>query len=232
MAATFARSSPHEQEARNTLADINELASSHRLPRALRISLRRHIQLWKHIRRTAAQHEAITQLSPALQAEVCSMLYDELLKPIWFLKDCDYSLRVRLALEALPLAYEEGDYFITGGDCMYVLQHGSVMADGRVLAKGSYFGDDMIISNANFRSRCCVRILSDSANLLKLKRATLFDVAEQYPQYYKLLRRRAGLLGARRLAGRLVQRLVARGLRAAELLRDARRWRQRLCGRL
>lgn len=107
---------PHEQKARNALADINMLAAHHRLPHTLRVQLRNHLELSRHLRQTQAQHEAILGLSPSLQSEVCRCLYDKWLRRVWFLEGCSDALHVRIALHTVPVVLEQGEPVITGGD--------------------------------------------------------------------------------------------------------------------
>lgn len=101
LAGTFAAASPHHQAERNALADVNEMAANHRLPHMLRVQLRNHLHLAAHIERTKAQQGAIARLSPALQQEVCSFLYDEHMRKVWFLSDVEHALRLRLASRPL-----------------------------------------------------------------------------------------------------------------------------------
>lgn len=52
----------------------------------------------------------------------------------------------------------------------------------------------MILANAALRKRRCMRVLSESANLVKLTRKSLYTIMETFPDEYKKLRRREAFL--------------------------------------
>lgn len=198
LTSTFTNSHPEQTAASNALASVNDLATAYNLPRKLRVGMRQHMNTNAHVERMRANHKAIALLSPALQAEVCFLLYDKLLTSVWFLRNTEYSLRVRLALMSTPIVLDQGDVFYTGGDVLFILQQGMVMCNGALGRSGDFFGEDMILSSPKWRVRNCVRVMSNSTNLLKLNRHNLYETVANFPTSLAQLRRAAGMLALRR----------------------------------
>ena len=138
---------------------------------------------------------SLEYLSPALQVEVVLHGHDHWLKAIWFMRDLDASVKVRIAQAMLPKVIAPGE--IAPPRFLYVLSRGKVMYGGRILSRGNWWGDDVLLTDSRWFVPFLARaiIFTDVACVSS---DTLVSIAETHTTSYLALRKSKMRLALRR----------------------------------
>ena len=103
------------------------------------------------------------------------------------------------------------------------IHEGAVLIRGKVLQKGAWWGEDMVLQSVHLRNRYLVKSLSYSTCFF-VDRETLMSLAERYPATMKVIRRFAATTALRReLILRTRVRLAATELFGGKSARDGGR---------
>ena len=138
---------------------------------------------------------ALPHLSPALQIETTLYVHRHWLESIWFVKNLEAPVKVRLAMAMEPKVLAPGE--VAPNRHLYVISRGSVIFGGRVLSRNMCWGDDVILENpANFISHLA-RALS-YVDVTSLSRETLLGIISAYPNSEYSLKRHTLWLALRR----------------------------------
>ena len=138
---------------------------------------------------------ALPNLSLALQMEVIQFVNRSWLEAVWFIRNLDAPVKVRLAMALQPKMLAPGE--VAPNRNMYSLTRGSMTLGGRVLSKGAVWGDDVILANLQHCLPHHARAIT-YADVMFFSRQTLLDIVATYPSSMYSLRRNQGFLALRR----------------------------------
>lgn len=180
---------------RQNLDGLNLFISINALPRDMALRLRSFMHQQKGVQLREDAKRAMPRLSPALQVEVILFIHRHWLAEIWFIKDLDAPVKVRLAMGMEPKVLAPGE--VAPRSVLYVVERGKVMFNGRILSKGMCWGDEVILSDKRYFLPCFARAISytDATQLSQEKLATIVD---SYPTSRLALRRATVRLALRR----------------------------------
>jgi hypothetical protein len=180
---------------RQQLDGLNMLITMHGLPRELAHKTRTYMHQQKGVLLREDAKQALPLLSPALQIEIVLHMHKHWLDAVWFVRDIDAPVKVRLAMAMRPkvLAPKE----LAPNRQLYVIHRGSVMFGSRMLSHGMAWGDDVILANRKW----CLPFLARSmtySDVAYVTRLQLYELASPYPETVRKLRRATILLALRR----------------------------------
>jgi hypothetical protein len=138
---------------------------------------------------------SLNYLSQALQIEVILHVHSKWLEAIWFVRDLEASVKVRIALSMAPRVIAPGEIAPPGS--LYVLSRGKVMYGGRILSRGNWWGDDVILSDSRWMVRFLARAIVYT-DVTSVSRETLRGIVETHPTSWYSLRRSTAALALRR----------------------------------
>ena len=114
---------------------------------------------------------------------------------LWFLKGCEPGCFVAISLAAEGRCYAPTE--VPAIETLYYIHKGCVLFGGRVLASGSMWGEDIILSNpANYNSS--VALCMSYVETIALARQVLVDIIQRFPFAAKRMNRAILLLALRR----------------------------------
>jgi len=102
---------------------------------------------------------------------------------------------VELALRLEPLVFAPNEVCPPG--LLYIVSRGLALFEGRVLAQGRVWGEDVILSSIHLRSKHCARALT-FLEVLTIDRDVLNEIAAPFPKTANSIRRAAIRLATRR----------------------------------
>jgi len=123
-------SNPANTLFRQRLDGLNMYISINRIPSEMAERMRRFLHQQRGVQVREDAKLALPHLSSALQIEVMLYVNSHWLESIWFVRELDDNLKVRLSLMMRPKVVGPGDLAPSGH--MYVLSRGSVMFGGRI----------------------------------------------------------------------------------------------------
>lgn len=138
---------------------------------------------------------SLNYLSQALQIEVMIHIHSHWLEAIWFVRDLEASVKVRIALSMVPRVIAPGE--IAPPRFLYVLSRGKVMYGGRILSRGNWWGDDVILSDARWFVPFLARAISYT-DVTSVSSEALNNIVSTHPTSYRSLRRSTVFLALRR----------------------------------
>ena len=118
-------------------------------------------------------------MSPALQSEVVLRCNEQWLRGVSFLAVASEALLVDLALSLQNLLFAPGE-LVPPGD-LNVVQRGLALYGGRLLARGEFWGADVLISSPTLRHNWCVCALN-YLEVAQCPKAELEDILSAYPE--------------------------------------------------
>ena len=180
---------------RQQLDGLNLLISMHSLPKNLAHRMRAYMHQQKGVLLREDAKQALPLLSPALQIEVVLYMHRHWLEGVWFVRDLDAPVKVRLAMAMRPkvLAPKE----LAPNRHLYVIARGQVMFGNRMYSHGMAWGDDVILSNQKLFLPFLARAMT-YADVACVTRAQLYELAAPYPETMRTLRRSTIMLALRR----------------------------------
>ena len=138
---------------------------------------------------------ALPNLSLALQMEVIQFVNRRWLENVWFIRNLDAPVKVRLAMAMQPKVLAPGE--VAPNRNLYNLTRGTMTQGGRVLSKGSVWGDDIILENPRHAFPHLARAIT-YADVMYFSRQTFLDTVATYPSSMHSLRRNQAFLALRR----------------------------------
>lgn len=138
---------------KRTMDVLNLYMDDVKLPYAERMQLREYFMHCRGLQRSKFYKEVLAQMSPGLQGKFAIHCYGSWINRVYFLRALSenreetFVQRIALALEME--AYPPSEAIITTGESttrMYIIKRGICARLGRVLTKGSCFGEDVILS--------------------------------------------------------------------------------------
>jgi len=185
---------------------LNYFMAERRLPRDLRVQLREFFHNARELHRVESDAELLSMMSPLLQGKVALQANKEWLDNIWYLRapagsETDgFHVRMRtfyaniaknlvikpyVAQERIPLGF------------LYILRRGLVVKMWRFLTSGKVWGEDMILDNADLIDHSQGVALT-YVEVFSLSRHDLEEVAKEYPEAQRRIRRAARRMAVQR----------------------------------
>ena len=151
--------------------------------------------LQHHIRTTNKRHDLLELMSPALRSEVAWEVNKRWLSRVWFLEGASLSFLVQLALVLKPVVFAPGEIAPIGP--LYIVNRGLALYGGMVYVRGSYFGEDVILTSQHLQRTYCA-LAMNFLEVFVLARQDLEDIAAIFPAVWKQIRQHAVRLACRR----------------------------------
>jgi len=152
-----------------------------------------HQQAGAQLREDASQ--ALRHLSLALQVEITLHIHQHWLRSVWFVRGLDEAFKVRLAQVMEPVVLAPGE--VAPLRHLYVILRGSVIFGGRVLSRGAWWGDDVILTD----ERAFLPFLARALTFVDVNSLSADKVAElvkMYPVADAYIRKKVIMLSLRR----------------------------------
>ena len=130
---------------RQQLDGLNLFIAINQLPLEMAQRMRSFMHQQKGVQLRENAKRALPNLSPALQVEVMMFVHAHWIDSIWFLKDLDAPVKVRVAMAMEQKVLGPGE--VAPRRYLYVIARGTCMLGGRILSRGMAWGDDVILSN-------------------------------------------------------------------------------------
>ena len=188
-------SDPALTEFRQRLDGLNRFIRVHELPSELARRLRRFMHQQKGVQLREDAKLALPHLSPALQVEVVLFVNQHWMNSVWFMRDLEPPVNVKLAMAMEPKVLAPGE--VAPNRHLYLITRGKIIFGGRVLSRGMVWGDDVILRSDNNALPTLARALT-YADVNVLSRDSLVEVVSAYPISAKALRRHTIFLALRR----------------------------------
>jgi len=173
----------------NTYIEINDLPQE----MAQRLRSFMHQQKDALVRDDAMR--ALPLLSTPLQIEVMLHVHRHWLEEVWFIRNLDDAVKVRLAMAMKPKVLAPGE--AAPQRVLYIISRGLVFYNARILSRRMWWGDDVILSNPMCFLLCSARALAFS-DVTYLTQQTLMAVVSSYPASWRMLRKATVTLAMRR----------------------------------
>jgi len=203
-------SNPALTEFRQNLDSLNLFISINELPKDMAFRLRSFMRQQKGVQLQSDAKRTLPRISPALQVEVVLYIHRQWLGTIWFIRDLEAAVKVRLAMSMEPKVLAPGE--VAPKRMLYVVQRGKVMFNGRILSRGMLWGDDVILSDQRYCLPCFARAIVYT-DLTQLSQAKLAEVISTYPDSRAALRRSTILLALRRHIVMLAREKEQKGMK-------------------
>ena len=118
--------------------DLNKFMSRQGIAYETRCKLREYFHQTKHLRLASAHRQLLSQMSPALQAEVSWLCNERWLRHVWFLRGAEQGFVIQLALQLTPMVFAPGELCASG--YLYIVHRGLALYGGMVLTFGKVWG--------------------------------------------------------------------------------------------
>ncbi|KAH8096566.1 voltage-gated potassium channel [Aureococcus anophagefferens] len=163
-----------ETSYRQRMDDLNYMMEDRKFPLGLRNRCRMYLVNSKEHQRTAGYGRIEDLFSTELKGEVAATNNERWLKSIWYMSDLSYDFVIELShnIDSMMFAPAEP---INVLDSLFIIQSGIAARKGRVLPKGSVWGCDFILEDANLIDRVCAAALS-YASVAYLTRDDVFQI--------------------------------------------------------
>jgi hypothetical protein len=150
----FTHSNPELTEHLQTMSELEFFMSNHSLHDTMRVKLRDHFLHRKHVRMAVRADRVTKQMSADLQTEVMFLVYGGWMSQIPFLRGCEKSCIVQVAMAMHPDVFAPSES--PPGRHFYVLKSGLVAYGKAMLSKGKTWGEEIITSSLDERyaARC------------------------------------------------------------------------------
>lgn len=186
---------PGGTEFRQTMDNLNKFMATNGLEDSMRISLREYFHQTRHLQVARANRGLLEGMSPMLQGQVVWKINERWLRHVWFLRKAEDKFMVQLSLDLNAAVFAPAELCPTG--YMYISHRGIALYGGKVLTSGKVWGEDMILSSPQLRSKFAARCMT-YVEVYMISRDKLLDLAKHFPPTLKIIRRSAFRLGFRR----------------------------------
>ena len=134
-------------------------------------------------------------MSPQLLGEVAWEVNSRWLRKVWFLREAEQPFLVQVAITLGAMVFAPGE--MAGNGFLYIVHRGIALYGGKVLTSGKLWGEDMILMSTHLQSKYCARAMN-YLEVYMISREELVDVAKNFPETFKRIRRSAILMALRR----------------------------------
>lgn len=134
---------PWGNEFHNTMDALNYMLKDQRVPDAIRRSLRGYFRESQYITRLLSYKDLVTRMSPALQDEYALATTGGYLSNVWYFQGTDQRFLADVAGKMEPTMFNHREQIQSLGQ-LWVVQRGLIAKEGKLLSKGSFWGEDLI----------------------------------------------------------------------------------------
>ena len=180
---------------RQQLDGLNDFVRLNALPYEMAKRLRTYMHQQKGIMLKDEAGAALPRLSNALQIEVVLSINSVWMDTVWFIRDLDAPVKVRIAMAMRPKVLAPGE--VAPNRHFYVMMRGQAMYGRRVLSRGMSWGDDVILSYPPYFLPYLARAMT-YADVTVISRAEIYEQVSIFPSSVKRLRRSTIYLALRR----------------------------------
>ena len=147
--ANLASASEAETSFAEELSSFNTILAEINCPQSQQFKLREYLFHKKDLDESEKQKELLLNFSPAMQLEVSFKLNARWVHMVWYLSNPSSVpdlLVVDLAMRLKRKVFPPPELFPPG--FMYIAEHGCAYRGGRMLRKGSVWGEDIVLQNS------------------------------------------------------------------------------------
>lgn len=146
---------PLGAEFNQTMDSLNDYMSEMALPTPLRWTLRAYFYHCRHRLRIRSYHTLLEQMSPALRGAVAAFVHGPALEQIYFFvvegsdETPTFITQISMCMEAEAYGPQENVIATNSvADRMFIVDAGLASKEGLLFTKGSFFGEDFILTDA------------------------------------------------------------------------------------
>ena len=176
---------PEKNEFRDVMDSLNRFIAREGFAKELAQRMREYFHQSKHLRAAKMQQELMSNLPPTLQGEVSWKTNQTWLSKIPFLRNAEQEFMLELSLMLHAVVFSPSDVAPRG--YLFIVQRGIMMYRGKILTKGKIWGEDMVLSTDEYRSKAPARAMNYVAAYY-ITRTELFMLADKYPETRKGIR--------------------------------------------
>lgn len=171
-----------ESQFRQRMDDLNYMMADRKFPPALQRRCRMFLINSKQHQRAAGYHQLENLFSISLRGDVAATINEEWIKKLWYLEGAskDFIIELSQSLTSIMFAPMEA---IDICYALFILQNGIVARQGKILAKGSLWGCEFIMSDEALIDTTCAAALSYTL-VMCICRDDFFAILED-PVYVK-----------------------------------------------
>ena len=201
-----ANGDPSETEFRQQLDGLNSYIAFNNIPTPMAQRLRSYMMQQRGLQlRQQLADRALPSLSLQLQLEVVQHVHRLWLGQVWFVRELEAPVKVRLAFAMESKVMAPGE--VAPNRYLYVISRGTIIFGGLVLCRGGTWGDDIILSNPDNFVPFLARAITYT-DVQILARDVLYAAVAHYPASAARLRRDTIFLALRRYVIRIGRECV------------------------
>lgn len=148
-----------ESQYRQRMDDLNYMMADRKFPSELQRRCRLFLINSKHHQRAAGYQYLESLFSISLRGDVAATLNEAWIKKLWYIRGAskDFIIELSQSLTSIMFAPMEA---IDITNSLFILQSGIVARRGKILAKGSIWGSEFILSDESLIDKTCAAALS------------------------------------------------------------------------
>ena len=197
---------------RQNLDGLNHYIHINVLPTKLAKRMRTYLHQQKGVMLREEAKRSLPLLSTALQIEVVLHVNNFWLEHVWFIRDLDAPVKVRLAMAMVPRVLAPAE--VAPNRHLYVMMRGQAMYGSKILSRGMAWGDDVVLTEKKYFLPYLARAMT-YADVTSVTRDKLYELVESYPSSHKALRRHTMILALRRCVIMMAREAKAQGQKSA-----------------
>mmetsp|Transcript_43506 Transcript_43506/g.114803 ORF Transcript_43506/g.114803 Transcript_43506/m.114803 type:complete len:651 (-) Transcript_43506:31-1983(-) len=184
---------PHTIEFERDLDDLHLLVQDKNLDSEMRTKLRTYMYQSRGVRMAHSQKKLLELLSPGLQGQLALLDGGIWIPKVWYLQDLygaeggypEVVVEVARRLDPIVFSEREAVYLQW---TLFIIQRGIGIRKSKLLHKGEFWGEDMILDSAHLIDSCHVTTITHM-QVLQLSRTSLDEVGEIFPKMKARFRR-------------------------------------------
>eukprot|EP00753_Platysulcus_tardus_P004747 PLAT12659.1.p1 GENE.PLAT12659.1~~PLAT12659.1.p1 ORF type:complete len:850 (-),score=394.01 PLAT12659.1:54-2603(-) len=183
---------------RQTLDELNYYMKEQKISEDLQRRLREYFHQRKTLVRVLNSKDLLKKMSPALRGEVALTTNKTWVERVSYFASMDSRNQAFITLIALslhPAVYAPKE--LIAGDELHIVMRGVVIKDGRILATGNVWGEDMVLRTRALANTKTARALT-YVDVFLLAYAELMDILERFPLERAHIRRATVRMAFRR----------------------------------
>jgi len=180
------------------LGAMNRFLDRHSIPDSLRRRAREYLYQAANTSNAKEDEERLLDLSPTLRGDL--ILSSSVFAWLWkvtIFRGFEVELLVQIPQSMTAFLY--APYELPEQMRFYILNKGVVMFGGKVYTSGSFWGQDMIVSNPTYQNTANTARCLTFAETYSIDADTLYEIAEEFPTATRLLKTRAALFAFERM---------------------------------
>lgn len=169
--------------------DLNSLMKTYGVSNMTRVRIRKHLHESYHVQKQKhARESAFAWLSEGLKGELAiESGGQKICEAIWYFRDVSQNVIIELADEFKANLFSPNET-VHSPDSASVILRGSCLKSGRLLTRGSCYGEDMILCSQHLKDTSSPVSLS-FLEVMSIHRDDLMQACEKYPEFNRRLRK-------------------------------------------